>query len=398
MKIRLIPILLLFYMTAYTQSPVTLSPQAEIIIVTLGPGQQELYSAFGHSAIRVYDPINRLDRIYNYGVFDFDQPNFYLNFARGFLNYKLDTVDYPRFRYAYMYYDRFIHEQLLDFDSAQKQKFYEFLEWNMLPDNQYYWYDYFYDNCSTRVRDALVNVFGDDVRFDGGYIDTDYTIRELTDVYLKYQPWGDLGINIGLGLPMDKTATPWMYMYIPDYIESGFDNAYLKRNGEEVPLVKEKYSVYESRGTVPIETSIITPLKLFSALMVLMAVVSFIGYKKGKHKYWIDSVLFTVIGLLGLFLFLLWVATDHNAAARNMNLLWALPTHLVAGIALMKKNKPTWLMRYFLIVAGIGVVNLFAWPILPQLLHYALIPLVIILTLRAVKIWLALRLRNNITN
>jgi len=109
-------VLTMLFVACQLSAQVKLSDKAEILVLTLVPAQTELYSAFGHSAIRVYDPENKIDRIYNYGVFDFNQPNFYLNFARGFLNYKLDTVDYPRFKYVYMYYNRSIHEQVLNFN------------------------------------------------------------------------------------------------------------------------------------------------------------------------------------------------------------------------------------------------------------------------------------------
>jgi hypothetical protein len=237
----------------------------------------------------------------------------------------------------------------------------------------------------------VIKVFGEDVQFDGSYVNTEYTIRELTDIYLQYQPWGDLGIDICLGLPMDKKATPNMYMYLPDYIESGFDNATIIRNGELLPLVKNKRVVYNSRGIIPIENSILTPLNVFSALLILILIVSVIGFLKGNHKYWIDGILFTAIGFLGVFLFLLWVATDHNAAGCNMNLIWAIPTHLMAGMMLWRKKKPNWLNRYFLSTTVIGALNLLLWPVLPQMLHYSLIPIVILLTLRSIKIWNSLR-------
>ncbi|MEM7110199.1 MAG: DUF4105 domain-containing protein, partial [Bacteroidota bacterium] len=213
--------LLFMAMPLFIQGQSVLSPQAEIRVITFGPYQGELYSAFGHSGIRVIDPVNGINDFYNYGIFDFDQPNFYLNFARGFLNYRLAVMQYDRIVNYYAYYQqRYVHEQVLNLDSIQRQKLFDFLVWNARPENMYYYYDYFYDNCATRVRDAIEGTFEGKVEFDGSYISTDYTIRDLTDLYLPHQPWGDLGIDICLGLPMDKKATPYMYMFLPDYIES----------------------------------------------------------------------------------------------------------------------------------------------------------------------------------
>lgn len=377
----------LFLVTSQLFSQITLSEKAEVLILTLGPTQTELYSAFGHSAIRVYDPENNINRIYNYGVFDFNQPNFYLNFARGFLNYKLDTVDYPRFRYAYIYYNRFIHEQVLNFTLEEKQQFFDFLEWNMLPENQYYYYDYFYDNCATRVRDALEKAFPNQIEFNGDYIQSSHTIRELTDLYLGYQPWGDLGIDLCLGLPMDIEATPYMYMFLPDYIESAFDNTSFIRNGEKVPLVKKTISTYESKQNQALKKSIITPNAAFWVVFFVFVSISFYQFRAKRTYKWMDAIFFSIIGLLGTFLLLLWVATDHKSAASNMNILWALPTHLIAGVLLMRRSKPSWLPKYFLLTSMFMLMLVVFWGLLPQLLHFSLIPIALSLGLRGFMIW-----------
>jgi hypothetical protein len=357
--------------------PDTLSASAEISILTLGPFQGEVYSAFGHSAMRVFDPVLGIDDAYNWGVFDFDQPNFYLNFARGRNNYKLGVYPYDRFRDYYIYYNRYVHEQKLNLSQQQKQKLYEYLLWNAQPENRSYRYDYFYDNCATKIRDVMVAVFGDSVRFDGSYITTTYTIRDLTDIYLVYQPWGDLGIDICLGLPMDKKASPYEYMFLPDYIESSFDHAVLNN----VPLVNEKISVYESRDE-EYPKSAIHPLTAFISLAVIALLLSIWDFKRKKLSMWFDAILFGVVGFIGVSLFLLWVATDHKAAANNFNLLWALPTHLVAVFAFYKS--PKWLKKYFLITAVIAALTLLTWPVLPQKLNYTLVPLVMALCIRAV--------------
>lgn len=375
-------VLLLFLLPILVKGQIQLSNDAQIHVLTCGPYQGEVYSAFGHSAIRVYDPSQGIDLLYNYGIFDFDQPNFYLNFARGYLNYKLGVTTYNRFRDYYIYYNRFIHEQVLNLDSAQKQKYFDFLQWNAKPENQFYYYDYFYDNCATRVRDGLITVFGDDIKFDGSYITTDYTIRDLTDLYLDQQPWGDLGIDLGLGLPMDKKATPSMYMFLPDYLEQGFNHATIKQNGKEVPLVKKTLQTYESKPE-PHQGSLITPMIAFSTLFIIVAVITFLGFKKGKHIKSIDVVLFSVIGLLGWFLLLLWTATDHNAAARNMNLLWAVPLNFPFGLFILKKKIPTYLIKYFQSIFVLAVLLLITWAFLPQDLHNSLIPITAMLGMRA---------------
>ena len=379
-------ILLCTSVVAYSQ-PDTLSANAEISVLTLGPHQSELYSAFGHSALRVTDPKNNFDYIFNWGVFDFDQPNFYLNFARGKNDYMLAAHPSNLFIDHYISRNRYIHEQKLNLTPAQKHKLFKYLLWNVQSENRTYRYDYFYDNCATRIRDVIVKVFGDSVKFDDSYITTDYSIRDLTDIYLVHQPWGDLGIDICLGLPMDKKASPYEYMFLPDYIESSFDHASI--NG--LPIVKEKVNVYESRDE-DYPRSLFHPLNVFILIAVIALALSGWDLKRKKLSTWFDAMLFGVTGAVGLLLFMLWVATDHKAAANNFNLLWALPTNLIAAVAFYKN--PKWLKRYFLATAVIAAFTLVLWPILPQQLNFFLVPLVVALFVRA---WMQYRLRSQVS-
>jgi hypothetical protein len=371
--------LLFLFCSTLSFGQTQLSKFAKISVITIGPWQGELYSAFGHSAFRVQDPGNNIDLAYNYGVFDFNQPNFYLNFARGYLNYQLGVYPYPDFEYHYIYQNRYIYQQVLNLDSAQTQQLFNYLQWNSREENRHYFYDYFFNNCATKIPDVVKLVFKDSVEFDGSHIKTNYTIRELTDLYLQYQPWGDLGIDIGLGSRIDKKATPYEYMFLPDYVAKGFANATIKRDTARVPLVKHTLRIYEpqpekfSKG--------LPPLYVFSALFLLAVWITYRDFKRTEASILFDGIFFAVLGVVGLLLLLLWTATDHHASAKNFNLLWALPTHLVAAIALIKK--PRWLRQYFLVVAILSALLLALWIFLPQKLHYALIPIVMTITLRS---------------
>lgn len=375
MRNTIVAVFTLISAFAYSQ-PKQLSDSADISVLTLGPYQGELYSAFGHSAMRVTDPAQNFDFIFNWGVFDFDQPNFYLNFARGKNFYMLAAHPSDVFIDYYIRHNRFIHEQKLNLTTAQKQKLFDYLLWNVQSENRSYRYDYFYDNCATRIRDVVVKVFGDSVKFDDSYITTEYSIRDLCELYLKQQPWGDLGIDICLGLPMDKKAAPYEYMFLPDYIESSFDRASI--NGS--PIVKEKSSVYES-VVEEYHRSLFHPLNVFILIAVIALALSVYDFKRKKISTWFDVILFGITGAIGLLLFTLWVATDHKAAANNFNLLWALPTNFIAVIAFYKN--PGWLKKYFLVVGIVSSLTLIAWPLLPQQLNYFLVPFVVALLVRA---------------
>lgn len=379
MKKLWLAVLIFVFSESFSQYP-RLSESASVSVLTMGPSQEELYSAFGHSAIRIYDSLNNLDIFFNYGVFNFNQPYFYLNFARGNLNYMVEAYNYADYLNYYIEHKRFVHEQILDLTIEQKQKISDFLFWNVRPENQYYRYDYFYNNCATKVRDVFVHVLKEEVSFDSLYIKSNYTIRNLTDLYLSEQPWGDLGIDICLGLPMDKKARPYEYMFLPDYIESSF--AHASNRITRGSLVKKSITVYRpEKEKVPFQW--FHPWIVFGFAFALIAFVTWRDWQRKKGLKWLDVVLFFVIGSVGILLLFLWTLTDHHAAARNFNLLWAVPTHAALAIFLMRKSRPGWVKKYFLATAILTALLLGFWFVLPQALNVFMIPLAGIILMRS---------------
>lgn len=378
---------LLFVILAWQVKAQELSPAAKIMVLTVTPGHEELYAAFGHSAIYVFDPVNRIDKVYNYGTYYYNQPHFYLNFARGYLLYGLSVSSYDRFQGYYAYFNRQVVAQSLDLSHKQTQKVFDFLENNAKPENSMYYYDYFYDNCATRIRDVFVEVLGEDIEFPDHFTtNPNHTIRELTDHYIEEEfAWGKLGIDICLGLPMDKTLTDYEYMYLPDYLYQGMEAAKVKKDSTWAPAVaNERILLYSRPMDYPIPW--FTPVIAFSLLAALGFILLLIQIKKGILFRWFDFILFFSIGLIGLLLFLLWTATDHNAAANNFNLLWALPTHLVVAFYVLKKQPKSWVNWYMALLVPFSVVLVLFWNLIPQDLNEAFIPVVILLLIRAVAI------------
>ncbi len=384
----LFSLLILAGVLGYSQ-PIKLSEKAEFSIMTLGPYQGELYSAFGHSAIHLSDPAHKIDWVYNYGVFDFDQENFFLNFAMGKMLYKLGLSKYPRFRDYYIKYDRFITEQRLNLTQKENQVLYDFLTENYKPENKDYYYNYVYDNCATKMYDVLDAVFPGRIEFDLTYTQEDKTIRDLMDDYLEYQPWGDWIIDIGLGLQIDHEASAKEYMFLPDYIEQAFANATLQRDSVTVPLVRERVEVYESSGETP-EQSMFTPFNFFVILFFVVGFFTNRDFKRNKRTKWIDPILFTIAGLLGWWVVFLWFGTVH-LSKDNLNILWAIPLHIPFAYMIGIKKMQRFLSKYFLVVAAWYSLLLIIWTALPQPLHMALIPLVLTMILRGFYIHFDLR-------
>lgn len=364
-----------------------LSPAAKVMVLTVEPGHEELYAAFGHSAIYITDPVKRINKVYNYGTYYYNQPHFYLNFARGYLLYGLSVSSYDRFQGYYAYFNRQVIAQSLNLSHEQVQKVFDFMENNARPENSMYYYDYFYDNCATRIRDVFVEVLGENIEFPEHYTkNPNYTIRELTDHYIAGEfPWGKLGIDICLGLPMDKVLTDNEYMYLPDYLYEGIEAAKVRKDSSWVSAVANERVLLHSR---PMDYPMprFTPVLAFSLLAALGLLLLVIQVKKGILFRWFDFILFFFIGAIGLLLFLLWTATDHHAAAKNFNLLWAMPTHLLVAFYILKKHPKRWVNWYMALLVPVSVVLLLFWNLIPQDLNEAFIPVVILLVTRAIAI------------
>ena len=381
--LRLIIVLIISVGSLYAAP--TLSPIAEISLLTCDPGQ-ELYSTFGHSAIRVNDPQNRIDRVYNYGTFDFNTPNFYLKFCQGKLNYKLDVDNYREFDYAYKYFKRSFYEDIFDLTQTQKQAVFDYLEENYKPENRYYLYDFFFDNCASRIKDVFVDVLQDSFRLSQDYTNPELTFRNLIDIYLEGKYWEDFGIDLALGSVIDRSATPEEQMFLPDYLAEGLTASEILRNGEWVPFVKEEKTLYKAEEQDNKHSILLHPALIFWLLFLIVGYVSWKELQSGKRRKGLDITLYIIFGLAGVIISLLWFATDHTATGGNFHLLWALPTHLVVGFMLMRK-KPEWLKYYALVSAILCGITLLGWDWLIQDFNAGILPLVLMIGGRNALIW-----------
>ena len=193
-----------------------LTEQSRISILTVDPGQ-ELYTIFGHTAIRVTDDELKIDRIYNFGTFDSSAPFFYIEFLRGDLDYFLSMTDYNTFLRNTVDEKRRIVEQVLDLTYPERMKLYNDLENQYQSSARFYRYDFFYDNCATRVRDVIFNTSPSKIKYDTTQFCCK-SFRELLKPYISRNYWIDLGINLTLGMGADKMARSKDFMFLPDYI------------------------------------------------------------------------------------------------------------------------------------------------------------------------------------
>lgn len=364
-----------------------LSPQARISLITCSPGN-ELYSMYGHSAIRVADPLYGVDYVFNYGTFDFNTPNFYGKFVRGKLNYQLSVSNYPDFVAAYQYYNRSVYEQVLNLTPTQKNAVYTFLQTNYLPENRAYLYDFFFDNCATRIRDVFKNTLRDSLAFDDGVARKGQSFRQIVGIYQNPFPWADFGVDLAMGVPSDRKARAPEYMFIPDYLSDGFAKATVLTTNGKQPFAQPVKTVFQATQPTPAQAAGLTPTHLFWFLFGIIFVITLVQLRQKRPKHFIDIILFGTIGLLGGLLLFLTTGTDHKAFARNYNLLWAVPLHLPVAFLLLRKNGSQFLKTYFLITGILLMLLVAAWRWLPQEYHPAFLPIILLLAVRAFYIYL----------
>lgn len=351
-----------------------------ISLLTCSPGE-ELYSTFGHSALRVTEASSGMDIIFNYGTFDFSDPDFYSKFVKGKLLYFVSIQDYAGFREDYRYEQRSIIEQELALDCMQKQQVFAALKENLKEEKKYYEYDFLFDNCSTRLADIVAANSDQELKF-GDIVGNDPpTFRELLHVYLKngQMYWSRLGIDILLGSRIDREITSKEAMFLPDYLMLGFDSARL--NGS--PLVKSKQTVLQVDKPAAKENVLTRPIVVTSILMLLVWAMMFTKRRWATTFLMLfDHIYFFLLGAMGILLLFMWFGTDHSVCANNYNLLWALPVHLPVVFVLNSRKK--WVLWYFRIISIWYFILFFGWALLPQDMNSAIVPLVIIAFMRSV--------------
>lgn len=377
----------LFIFSCHLPVSAQLSSESEVSILTIGQGD-ELYSTFGHSALLISDPQLQMQDVYNYGTFSFDN-GFYTKFTKGQLDYMLSISPLPIEYYGWTTIEnRDVVQQVLDLNLEEKNKLYNFLEKNALPENRVYHYNYFYDNCSNRLDSALKTVLGKRVQFFPEVVSKEHnrsgaSIRQLTHDYLQKNKWGELGIETCLGIEMDRKIKDEQFKFLPDYLMWNYDKAILKTaDGNYVPLVKKKVYCYtgrEQEGMTSGEP--FSPSVCFGLIFILAIFSSVRVIHNTLFARVFDFLVFFSCGLVGFLLVFLWFATLHYSQS-NWNVLWANPLFFFLSFFYFSKTYKKKLVNYHLAMGILLLLTLFSFPFLPQHLNNAYIFIFMTLSLR----------------
>ncbi|CAM3565768.1 DUF4105 domain-containing protein [Zobellia roscoffensis] len=361
LKKLLFILLFSFSVLGAAQAP-ELTPLSKISVITCGPGS-ELYSTFGHSAIRIEDSSLGINAIYNYGTFDFTTPNFYMKFTRGKLDYTLARQSFPYFLKEYKYENRWVKSQKLELTLIERQELFNFLENNYLPENRDYKYDFFYNNCATKIWDILKEVYGDKLIFDKNYLNELYTHRQLIRQKVKINSWSGFGIDLALGSVIDDVATAKEHMFLPDYILEQLNVA--KLNGK--PLVAQSKALLKQAPKESSSNFFLSPELWLIVFLIVVLTLTYFDFKNNTRRRWLDFTLFFSTGLIGLLIIFLWFFTDHSATAGNFNFLWAFPPNLIIAFVVAQKRGPNWIAKYAIFLAGLIIISGLLWMLGVQL-------------------------------
>lgn len=333
-----------------------------ISVLTIGPGSS-LSDSFGHSAIRVQDKSKNYDLVFNYGVYDFNDPNFYSNFIKGYLNYSLGVSYYKDFKSSYISNNRSIKEQVLLLPDVLNKKIADRLIFNSKPENKNYRYDYFSNNCSTIIKDII----------DESLIDYDYendyvvekkgknTYRNLIYENINKNSWGSLGIDICLGSYIDQEIDVKKNTFLPEYLFEYLNSSYYKHPdlSNKIKLVKKNNFInYENKEFQNLNSNNL----FYSPLFIFIIISSFLLFLSSRDLnnkviHLILQSTHIITSAIGFLLLFLWFFTDHFTSAYNYNLLWANPLNIILIFKSINKKWKIALLKLLLLSLALIVLH-----------------------------------------
>jgi hypothetical protein len=346
-----------------------------ISVLTIGPGNS-LSDSFGHSAIRIQDKSKNYDLVFNYGIYDFNDPKFYSNFIKGYLNYSLGVSYFKDFKSSYISNNRSIKEQVLLLPDSLNKKIVDHLIFNSKPENKNYLYDYFSNNCSTIIKDIIDESL---IKYDyqNTYIvKSENTYRNLIYENINKNSWGSLGIDICLGSYIDQEIDAEKNTFLPEYLFEYLNSSYysLPELNNKIKLVKKINFINNQNkqfSNLNIDTLFYSPLFIFIILssILIFLTVKYLNHKKIHLFLQSTHIVTSAIGFLLLFL---WFFTDHYTAAYNYNLLWANPLNILLIFKSINKKWKVALLKLLLLslalivlhsITNVQVFNISLYPI-----------------------------------
>jgi hypothetical protein len=362
-----------------------LGDSAFVSLITVSPGA-EVYAHYGHTAIRVCDPGNRFDLVFNYGLFDFNSPNFLGRFITGQTDYVCGAFPYSDFLLEYQMENRAVTEQIINLTKVEKETIWQALVQNIQPENRTYRYNFFFNNCATKPRDIIVNNLTGkvDYRWNGLY----KSLRAEVHHYTRQHAWTQFGIDFLIAAQADDSATLKTQQFAPELLMQSFDKAViLDDSGQVRPLVlKTRQPVTIDPGLVEKGRSLPAPTLVMWVLFIALAISTFFEMQKGKAGHLLTAILYALLGITGSIIAFLVFFSEHPTTHVNYLLLWQNPLHLIFAIGMIfAAFRKKWGNLYLSANFILQLFALIGTTFLPQQLHPAMYPLLLSLLLRSAQ-------------
>lgn len=355
-------------------------------LLTCGAGK-DIYTLFGHTAIRYENPQTRTDIVFNYGMFSFNTPHFILRFMLGETDYQLGITPYVWFKEAYREEGRDIREQTLNLTATEKIRLIALLEENYRPENRIYRYNFFFDNCATRPRDQIERAVEGRLRYADDMEERQEkgrTFRSLIYRYTEEHPWSRFGMDLCLGSKADKSISRREMMFVPFCVEEFFSRAQVADStGQLHPLVNGTLHSVQVTADTAEGQGCITPLQAAWLLFVLTFLLTLYGLRKGKALWGIDLLLLAGAGISGCILTFLVLLSEHPAVSPNYQLFVFHPLHLLCLPCVIYRIRKQRMSRYMLANCIVLTLFILLWGVIPQKINPAVLPLTLCLLIRS---------------
>jgi len=353
-------------------------PETKVFLLTCSPGTA-VYSIYGHSALRIINPEQNSDLVYNWGIFDFSTPNFAWKFAKGRLMYQLGVDTYDKFLQIYFFEQRWVQSQRINLDNDEINRLYELINENLKPENVKYHYDFFYDNCSTRIRDILEKSVGVKLLYPPEERKGIPTFRDKIGEYQMPYPWLKLGVDLLVGTPGDKKAFFRERMFLPVDMQNGLSDAVISRDGKMIPLLQNPETVLEFPSPEKKQIFFTSPIFIFSLLLIGIILFSAL-YRNKKANKILDIVVFSVFSVLALLMVFFNFFSGHPQLKWNLNMIWLNPFIILClASVVFNRDWQIWFRIVFVMALLLTVILL----IFPGAFNNAFIPMLLILLLRS---------------
>ena len=322
----------------------------DISLLTCGPGKK-IFTLYGHTAIRINDRANNEDWVANWGIFSFNQPFFIPRFVFGLTDYHIGVSTTEAFRELYVEDEnRWIAEQKLNLTPTEKANILHALAINYQPENRTYRYNYFYDDCTTRARDMILNNLDGTVNYPGT-TEHNPSCREYIHQWTANHRWARFGNDLLLGLKADRETSLAVRQFLPDNLRHDFSIAIVRADdGTSRKLVAEELRTDPAvKNTEVAPSPFTTPTVCFLVFTIVILLVTIVEYVKSRNFWMVDAFLLLADGLAGLILFVM-IFSQHPTVSLNLQILLLNPLSLVLLHPVVKrarKGRSHWFWKVF---------------------------------------------------